>query len=382
METKKTPNKSTLDKEDRFLLGMLGFLILEILLLLLLLIKPIGALLGIAPGEDPGRDPGITETEPGEVTPPADPPIFSQGRVPPYPAAGDATEQITVDVASKYAVLVNAETGEILAGKNADTRFSPASMTKVMTLIVACEQLTESDLERRLVFTQEVVDYCTSGNYMGTTTGLIPSRDQIELYLGDEFRIVDLLYGIGVQSASDCVYMIFMELCGSESAFVALMNQKAEELGLRDTHFDNAVGYESENNYTTASDMAVILSYAIQNELIADILGRTEVYTYKGYYEKNGEEASYNRQFSSSLGDRLNSYLNTYHTPFTLQTAVLLGAKTGYLEDADGVKNHCLASFCRSKSGTARYVLILGGGEDYQYRTMKDVKDILDAHLD
>ncbi|MBQ1261809.1 MAG: D-alanyl-D-alanine carboxypeptidase [Clostridia bacterium] len=370
--------RRTWGREDRFLLCMILFMILEILLLVLLLAGPIANLVG---SPSTGSRPGEGQTDPETDPEPFDPPILSGGVIPPYPTASDATKQIDLAVASKYAVLVNAETGEILASKQADARFSPASMTKVMTLIVACEQLKESDLERRLVFTQAVVDYCTAGNYAGTTTGLIPSRDQIALYLGDEFRIVDLLYGIGMHSASDCAYMIFMDISGSESAFVALMNQKAQELGLRDTHFDNAVGYESENNYTTASDMAVILSYAIRNELIADILGYTGTYSYKGYYEKDGAEATYNRHFNSSLGERLTSYETTYHTPFTLQTGVLLGAKTGYLEDENGVKNHCLASFCRSKSLDGRYVLILGGGEDYQYRTMKDVKDILDAYL-
>ncbi|MBQ1962953.1 MAG: hypothetical protein II369_02410, partial [Clostridia bacterium] len=66
---------------------------------------------------------------------------------------------------------------------------------------------------------------------------------------------------------------------------------------------------------------------------------------------------------------------------FSLQNATLLGAKTGYLEDANGVKNHCLAFFCRGKADGEIYVLILGGGEDYQHRTMKDVKDIIDAYL-
>ena len=281
---------------------MILFMILEILLLVLLLAGPIANLVG---SPSTGSRPGEGQTDPETDPEPLDPPILSGGVIPPYPTASDATKPIDLAVASKYAVLVNAETGEILASKQADTRFSPASMTKVMTLIVACEQLKESDLERRLVFTQAVVDYCTAGNYAGTTTGLIPSRDQIALYLGDEFRIVDLLYGIGVHSASDCAYMIFMDISGSESAFVALMNQKAQDLGLRDTHFDNAVGYESENNYTTASDMAVILSYAIRNELIADILGYTGTYSYKGYYEKDGAEATYNRHFNSSLAIRL-----------------------------------------------------------------------------
>lgn len=378
---KETNAKKRIGKEDRFLLCMIVFMILEIVLLVCLLAGPIGALLSREPAQGPAGDTGETDSE-AETDPlPADPPIFSQGQIPTYPWTGPDTASISVDVASKYAVLVKASSGEILASKDAGVKFSPASMTKVMSLIVACENLTASDLERRLVFTQDVIDYCTSGEYVGTVTALIPSRDQIDLYLNDEFRIIDLLYGIGVPSASDCVYMIYREISGSEEAFVELMNQKAEELGLRDTHFDNAVGYESENNYTTASDMAVILSYAVQNELIADILGRTEIYTYKGYYLKDGEEATYSRQFSSSLGERLASYKDRYNSDFSMQNATLLGAKTGYLEDGDGVKNHCLAFFCRGKADGEIYVLILGGGEDYQYRTMKDVKDIIDTYL-
>ena len=380
-ENEKRKEKRKLGGEDRFLLCMIAFMILEILLLACLLAGPIGSLIAGMPMQGSGPDTGGSETDPGTEPEPQTPPIFANGQIPTYPWTGPDTASITVDVASKYAALVKASSGEILASLNAGVKFSPASMTKVMSLIVACENLTEEDLERRLVFTQDVVDYCTSGDYVGTVTALIPSREQIPQYLNDEFRIIDLLYGIGVPSASDCVYMIYREISGSEEAFVELMNQKAQELGLRDTHFDNAVGYESENNYTTASDMAAILAYAVQNELIADILGRTEIYTYKGYYLKDGEEATYPRQFSSSLGERLTSYKNTYQEDFFLQNATLLGAKTGYLEDADGLKNHCLAFFCRGKTDGEIYVLILGGGEDYQHRTMKDVKDIIDAYL-
>lgn len=380
-ENEKRKEKKRLGREDRFLLCMIAFAVLEILLLACLLAGPIGALLTEAPTPGNGADTGATESDPETDPAPQEIPIFSNGQIPTYPWTGPDTASITVDVASKYAVLVKASSGEILASLNAGVKFSPASMTKVMSLIVACEHLTEEDLERRLIFTQDVVDYCTSGDYVGTVTALIPSREQIPQYLNDEFRIIDLLYGIGVPSASDCVYMIYREISGSEKAFVELMNQKAQELGLRDTHFDNAVGYESENNYTTASDMAAILSYAVQNELIADILGRTEIYTYKGYYQKDGVGKDYPRQFSSSLGERLASYKNTYKTEFSLQNATLLGAKTGYLEDANGVKNHCLAFFCRGKADGEIYVLILGGGEDYQHRTMKDVKDIIDAYL-
>ena len=281
------------------------------------------------------------------------------------PIVSDATVDLAGDalVTSKYALLLNADTWEVVAQKNADVRFSPASMTKVMTLLVALEELEirvadddnrtlKDELDRELVYSQDVVHYVSTGEYAGTSFSLPrddPNKPDIT-YMGDRFTLRAMLYGIGVSSAADCTYMVIREISGTEDAFVALMNEKATALGLQNTHFSNAVGFDSADNYTTAADMAVIMQYAMQNELIADILKvRTEEYKIKGYYNENGEQKSYDVSLKPSINSRLK-----YYEEFALTTSVLEATKTGFTTGS-----YMVCSVVSKSTGT-RYVLVLG----------------------
>ena len=200
---------------------------------------------------------------------------------------------------------------------------------------------------------------------------------KVAYYIGDSFKTVDLLYGIGVASAADCTYMIVKEIAGSEAAFVEMMNQTALELGLQDTHFNNAVGFESAENYTTAKDMATIMAVAMQNELIADILkARTEDYRIKGYYEVNGEEKSYNLALKPSINSRLK-----YYEAFSLSGTVLEATKTGYTTQSYMV---CSAT----DAAGVRYILVLGEADSPksnlggQFKdTMMDVEHIFNTYV-
>ena len=369
----KPTSKRRINGEVRLGLVLLFLTLFELILLVVLVVQAF----------QPTKQP-VEPNQPGDSTldnvqnsdPPTEQPVFSGAVLSTLPYQTERTQLISMELASRYAVLVDCTTGEIVASLRASERFSPASMTKVMTLIVACEQLSEEDLNRQLTLTQEITDYVTSGEYLGMELSLING----DLYLNDRFYIRDLLYGIGMASAADCTYMVCREISGSEEAFVELMNQKCREMGLTDTHFDNIIGYESENNYTTARDMAAIMMYAMQSDLIADILGRTSYYSFEGYYTENGVEKHYSRGYNSTLQSRKNSYRTHFGVDFELQTARLLGGKTGYLE-SNGIKNQCLVLHASSKSDGDKYVLVVGGSEELQYYTMKDIKSILDFYI-
>ena len=261
----------------------------------------------------------------------------------------ESTQNIFELIDAYYAVLINLETGKIVAQKNSDTTFSPASMTKVMTLIVACEALTVEDLDRQVPLTHEVVEYVTSGNYLGTELSLPQISNGITC-IGDTYSIKDLLYGIGVSSAADCTYMIVKEVAGSEEAFVNMMNAKARELGLADTQFDNAVGFDSTTNVTTARDMAQIMAYAMQSELIADILKpRTATYTITATWDKDGVPTTYNVSLKPSYKSRIEKYED-----FALTGVNIEACKTGYTNESFIVVS------ATSKTTGARYILVLG----------------------
>lgn len=311
---------------------------------------------------------------------PADPsfvPVFAPSSVVIKPTTTskttvfDKNDRTKVD--SQFAVLLDAETGEILAGKQSDVQFSPASMTKVMTLIVACENLSTDDLNRKISFTEEIHQYVTTGSYKDMELGLPTITASGVNCIGDFYYIKDLLYGIGIKSAADCTYMVVKEICDNEDAFVALMNQKAKDMGLTKTVFNNVVGFDSVGNQTTAEEMAVIMAYAMQSDLIADILTpRTDAYGIRAYYtDVDGVEKNYGVSFKSTFASRLEKYQK-----FNLTTTRLDATKTGYTNESFIV---CTAT---SKQTGKQYILVLGNQKtDYATLTEKFKATMIDIEF-
>ena len=323
-------------------------------------------------------DDATTPTQTDPTTPPQETPVFSNGVLPSKLYFSDLSETVSFATSSQYIVLSNASTGEIVSSLNSGARFSPASMTKVMTLIVMCERLTEEDLDETVTFTSDMYAHVRAGNYAGSTNyGIDPE---------DKYKIKDLLYGIGMYSASDCVLSVVLYLSETEEQFVGWMNEKVAELGLTNTHFDNPIGYESADNYTTAEDMAQIMAYAMQNDLIRSTLSKEVHSSTAAGYNSSGEFLPsftitfYSTLFGTHENSRMYSYQKNYGTPFKLQTAKLVAGKTGYLEN-NNVKNHCLVVYAKDADSDTHYILVVGGGTQPQYATMKDIKNILDTYV-
>lgn len=154
--------------------------------------------------------------------------------------------------------LIDASDNTVLKQSNSNTRLPMASTTKVMTAILALENIP--------------IDYII--NVKKEYTGIEGSS----MYLreGDRYTVYDVLCGLMMVSGNDAAVALACSVAGSEEAFVDLMNQKAAELGLRNTHFTNPHGLHNSDHYTTAYDLAVICSYAMKNEQFAEIVGRTE----------------------------------------------------------------------------------------------------------
>lgn len=322
-----------------------------------------------------GKDSGNsgTPTDPGAI-------LFTPGAA--VLPSGAGTARSISDISSNYAVLVDASTGQILAGKNADVRFSPASMTKVMTLLVACENLKTGDLTQDLTNTEELHNYVRSGKYRNLTVGWAD--------VGDGADLLEQLYGIGVKSAADCVMMVATYICKkdtpaeNEAAFVELMNAEVARMGLQNTHFDNPVGYDSENNYSTASDMAAIMMRALQCDLIRDILSTpARDFSAFGYNSKGEFVESYNAHFYSTLFNvnktsRIYAYEAKYGT-FKLSSLTLGGGKTGTLGSGSNYI-YSLVSYAKSADQSKTYICVTGEttvGAD----VMKDAKTIYDGYV-
>ncbi len=170
------------------------------------------------------------------------------------------------DVKSTYAVLINAKTGEIVASKDGSVRIYPASMTKILTVLVAAEHVT--DLDDKFKIDISITDYA----YSHDCSAVGFSRDET-------VTVRDLMYGTILPSGGDAALALAEYVAGSHDKFVDMMNDKLKELGLSDTaHFTNCVGIYDDDHYCTLSDMAMIMKAAVENDLAKEIL-KTHIYT-------------------------------------------------------------------------------------------------------
>lgn len=169
------------------------------------------------------------------------------------------------NMSGKYAILVDVDKNEILAGVNHEKKMYPASMTKVMTILVAVENV--KDPEAKYKFTKKELDELVNeGAYMAGFAA------------NEEVPFMDLLYGAILQSGADACRGLANLVAGSEEAFAELMNKKAEEMGLETTHFVTCSGLHDKEHYSTCKDMATILCNALKNETCKKVL-TTAAYT-------------------------------------------------------------------------------------------------------
>ncbi len=152
---------------------------------------------------------------------------------------------------AKAAFLYERNSGTLLYSKNADEKMYPASLTKVMTCMLALENL--KDLNEVITVSESAI------------SGLDPDGSNISLQTGEEISVENLLYALMVSSANDAGAVLAERVSGSQEAFVEMMNQKAKDLGCVQTHFANVHGLHDENHYTTARDLARIMLAAVEN---------------------------------------------------------------------------------------------------------------------
>ncbi len=158
-----------------------------------------------------------------------------------------------LSLSAKAAVLIAADSREVLFTKNADTRLSMASTTKIMTALILAEQ---EDLTKTVKITDEMV------RVEGSSMGLMP---------GDVVTYLDLIYGMLLPSGNDAANTTAYILGGNKEGFAELMNKKAREIGLKNTNFVTPSGLDDENHFTTAYDLAILTSFALKNPVFKEV---------------------------------------------------------------------------------------------------------------
>ena len=232
------------------------------------------------------------------------------------------------EVGSTYGVLIDMDTGTVVAGREADTVINPASMTKILTVLVAAEHVTNPD--DLVVMSQETMDYIYKNDC--STAGFA---------LGEAVPVRDLFYGTALPSGADAALSLAEYVAGSQEAFVALMNQKVQELGLAGTaHFSNCIGLYSEENHCTVKDMAMILKAAVENDFAREILS-AHTWTTTATPE-HPEGIILSNWFLRRIEDK------EFH-------GTVMSAKTGYVKQSGS----CAASWEVSDSGK-KYICVTG----------------------
>ena len=207
-----------------------------------------------------------------------------------------------IDINSKSGIMYNLNDDLIIYEKDSHERLQIASLTKIMTSIIVIENANLDDTV--------TINYQAFKGLDGYALAGFKA--------GDKVTIKDLLYGLMLPSGAECGNMLALTISNSYDDFIKLMNDKVKELNLENTHFDNVIGMDSDNNYSTSYDLAIILKYALNNDIFK------EIYTSNSYTTTNG------LKFTRTI-DRLTKGVDL---------SLIKGDKTGHTDKA----GYCLSS--------------------------------------
>ncbi len=256
-----------------------------------------------------------------------------------------SAKEIEVDPISEAWVLIDAQSERVLEGENIDKIIYPASMTKIMTLLVAVETFT--DLDATVTINDEMLSGLAEAN--ASIAGFVS---------GETVSVRDLFYGILLPSGADACRAVAMMVAGSEAAYVTLMNAKADELGLTHTHFVNTTGLHEENHVSTVREISHLLKTALENPVFAAFFETKEAVTSSTPYHPYG----------------ISLVSSTFR--YAQEMDYLIGGKTGFTYEA----GLCLAS--AAKQDGMELILVSAGAPaelGYQPIHVQDAKLIYDA---
>lgn len=245
------------------------------------------------------------------------------------------------NITSDYAILYNLNDNKVIYELNSDDKTQIASLTKIMTVIVGIEN--NDNLDEEVVITKDALN----GIYEYTKVGF---------KVGNKATVRDLLYGTMLPSGADAALALAIHTSGSVENFVELMNDKAKELGLLNTSFDNPIGMDSNDNYSTAYELASILKYGLNDPTFRD------VFTARSYT-------------ISSINKTVKSTLEGYSKSYGLDITEIDGAKSGFTDGA----GLCLASIANIDD--VSYLLVtIGADTKNRSNAVRDTLEIYDYY--
>ena len=254
------------------------------------------------------------------------------------------------EIYSDKAILVDVQLGKLLYSKQPDEQCYPASLTKMMTVLLAVEMI--DDLQLRWALPEDVFYGLEEEN--ASMAGFLP---------GEQVKLEDLVYGAMLPSGAEAARGLAWYLCGSEECFAEKMNQYAKALYMKDTHYINATGLHNVQHYSSVRDTAKLLSHALKNERFR------AVFTARRYYVSPTDLHPNGIMLESTLFQKLQQA----DTGFSI-----LGGKTGFTDEA----GLCLASLCL-KDGR-QYLLVTAGAPSEREKALhlQDALTLYHFYLD
>lgn len=237
---------------------------------------------------------------------------------------------------SDAAVLAEQKSGRILMNKQGNKKIYPASLTKIMTVLLAVESVSND--EKEILMNQDIFQSLAQSH--ASVAGFLP---------GERVKIKDLYYGAMLPSGAECCLRLANYLAGSEEKFALMMNQKAREIGMKHTNFVNSTGLHDPKHVSTAEDLEILLRYALKNPRFRKVF---ETMQYRTEPTQKHPE-----------GLLLQSTLTDYKDQLKPKNGRFLGGKTGYTKEA----GLCLASWVNISG--KEYILVTAGARgDHQTR--------------
>ena len=248
---------------------------------------------------------------------------------------------------SPYAVLMQVKGGKIIGNMKGDEKIYPASMTKIMTVILGIENF--DDLDEKITLTDEMF----AGLYEQDAT-------QAGFQPGEEVRVIDLLYGAMLPSGAECCIALADTISGSEADFAELMNKKARKLGMENTHFCDSTGLHNPDHYSTVKDIAVLMKYCIKNDTFREIV----------------ETSRHSTGVTNIHPDGITYYSTMFKnlSAPTVTGGKILGGKTGYTSEA----GHCLVSFAEIEG--REYIFVSAGASGADGNTIPHIQDAVTVY--
>ena len=235
------------------------------------------------------------------------------------------------EVAASYLVELN---GDTIWARHPDRHLPPASLTKLMTVLLVLEQAQPDDI------------------VTVTPSAMHETGSRIGLLSGERFRVQDLLAAALLPSANDACHALADHLDGTESRFVAQMNRRARALGMRDTHYTNACGHDAPGHYSSALDLSILVHTLLKHPALVDITSR--------------------RQMQIAALDGTHRYLLESKNALIGRYEGALGLKTGYTPNA----GKCLVAYARRGDNTVLFIMLHGHDRWW------DAVDVLDLAFD